>query len=90
MSVEVPVFYPDLSDRREISVCYSVLYGHIDDVDLMVQNIQYNLMMGAQHLFLYNMNVSRRVEQLFRWDMRGIFDIKIGSDWPQIGQICHA
>ena len=64
------VEYPDTAARRHISVCYSVLYGGFNNASQLQQNVEYNRLMGAEHVFLYKQNVGPEVEDLLSYYSR--------------------
>ena len=61
------VTYPDLSRKRTLTMCYGVLYGGFSDHDAVLQNIEYNRLMGVEHFYIYNQSVGAGVEAVFQF-----------------------
>ena len=66
-SGQFPVIYPDLAQpRRNFTVCYAVLFGGFNNADGLMQNIEFNMMMGAEHFFVYNKSIGPLVDALLQ------------------------
>lgn len=46
-----------------LSVCYPPLHGHFDDVNLFVENIEFNRILGVRQFFVYVHKVGPRVRK---------------------------
>ena len=76
MSDRITVNYPNLRQKKRISVCYGVLHGGFNEVDKFQQNVEFNLQMGAEHFTVYNQSVGPEMEALLRfYTDRGIFSV---------------
>ena len=85
------VTYPNLSRRRNLTMCYGVLHGYFSDYDAILQNIEYNRMMGVEHFYIYNQSVSVGVEAVLQFYIRhGILSVlQMPNEIPAKGSWYH-
>ena len=65
-SERIPIIYPQLASKRNITVCYSVVFGGYDDAGELLQNLEFDRLMGAEHLYIYNHSVGPRLDAMMR------------------------
>uniref|UniRef100_A0A2C9KGK9 Glycosyltransferase family 92 protein n=1 Tax=Biomphalaria glabrata TaxID=6526 RepID=A0A2C9KGK9_BIOGL len=78
------VLYPQAL-QRNFTVCYSMLYNYNTPYQL-VQNVEFNRVLGAEHFFLYRESVSSAVDTVLKhYQRRGFLTV---IEWPiPVGEI---
>ena len=76
LSENIRISYPDLTYKRRITTCYAVFFGNYDNVNRLQSNIEYDLTMGSEHIYLYNMSVGPDVDKMLRFYVeRGVLTV---------------
>ncbi|KAK6973887.1 hypothetical protein BgiMline_025130 [Biomphalaria glabrata] len=66
-------------NQREMTVCHSVLFN-VTDPSQLVQSIEMNRLLGAQHFFIYNHSVTQRADRALRhYQKLGLVTV---MNWP--------
>ncbi|XP_055897871.1 beta-1,4-galactosyltransferase galt-1-like [Biomphalaria glabrata] len=72
------VLYPSLP-RRNFTVCYAMLFD-LTNYSQIIQNVEFNRVLGAEHFFVYNMSISSATDAVLRhYQKRGLMTI---LQWP--------
>lgn len=78
-SNQLPVFYPQ-PRKYDITVCHPALYGPYNEPFRIIQSIELNRVLGAEHAFIYNYNVSKEAENILKeYEKDGVLTI---LPWP--------
>ena len=66
-----------------MTVCYGVLFHGWDRYRTLLQNIEYNKLMGAEHFFVYNMSTGPRISALLNfYSKKGILTVLDMPKYP--------
>ncbi|BFZ19504.1 hypothetical protein BsWGS_22543 [Bradybaena similaris] len=72
---------------RNFTVCYSVLFDNYNMASLLLQNIEMNRILGAEHFMVYNYSISPAVNQILqRYQEDGLVTV---LPWPVPTQQVH-
>ncbi|XP_059161019.1 beta-1,4-galactosyltransferase galt-1-like isoform X2 [Physella acuta] len=70
--------YPKQRERN-FTVCYPALYGY-NNISRIIQAIEINRVLGAQHFFIYNYSISREMDAVLRhYQGEGVLTV---LQWP--------
>ncbi|KAI8726377.1 glycosyltransferase family 92 protein F13G3.3 [Biomphalaria glabrata] len=58
------VLYPS-SLKRNFTVCYAILYN-FTNYKQIIQSVEFDRILGAEHFFVYNMSISNTTDALLR------------------------
>nr|KAI8727729.1 glycosyltransferase family 92 protein F13G3.3 [Biomphalaria glabrata] len=72
------VLYPS-SLKRNFTVCYAILYN-FTNYKQIIQSVEFDRILGAEHFFVYNMSISNTTDALLRhYQRRGLLTV---MQWP--------
>ncbi|BFZ19501.1 hypothetical protein BsWGS_22540 [Bradybaena similaris] len=73
------IIYPG-NLTRNFTVCYSVLHSNYNNAALLLQSIEMNRILGAEHFMVYNYSISPAVSQILqRYQKDGLVTV---LPWP--------
>ncbi|GFR70084.1 UPF0392 protein F13G3.3 [Elysia marginata] len=66
--------------KREFTVCFASFHSNYNFTSQLVQSVEMNLLLGAEHFYLYNTSISRSTDAVIRhYQALGIFTV---VQWP--------
>ncbi|GFN96209.1 hypothetical protein PoB_002271500 [Plakobranchus ocellatus] len=66
--------------RREFTVCYAAFHSNYNFTSQLVQSVEMNLLLGADHFYLYNTSISHATDTVIRhYQALGILTV---VQWP--------
>ena len=64
---EHTVIHPGKEIIRNMTVCHGVVFGNYNSDYSVLQNVEYNRIMGAEHFFLYNQSMGPKLIRLLNF-----------------------